>query len=90
MIIDRFSEGLDDLTRKQQRSQTEVLKQLHKMSRFSIFEATANQDIASTMDKLCAGKFIETDNTCGYPWTKVKLTSLGLEKIGFSPVEDKT
>lgn len=81
IFIDRFSEGLDDLTRKQQRSKVEVLKQLSKMNRFSVFEATANQTIAGTMDALCHEELIEIDNSCGFPWSKVSLTDKGKAMI---------
>lgn len=81
VFIDRFSEGLDDLTQKQQRCMTTVLKQLSEMKRFSVFEATANDHIARMMDKLVKEKYIEVDNSMGYPWSGVKLTQKGLEHI---------
>lgn len=61
---------------------TTVLKQLSQMKRFSIFEATANDHIARMMDKLVKEKYIEVDNSMGYPWSGVKLTQKGLEHIG--------
>lgn len=82
IFMDRFSEGLDDLTQKQQRSEIEVLKCLSKMDRFSIFEATANQGIAGTMDSLMSKKLITVDNSCGFPWSTVSLTPNGLAMIG--------
>jgi hypothetical protein len=87
-----FSSGLDDLPRKQQSDVAAVLRVLKEARRFSVFEATANQTIATMMTRLCNkgltlvspdgtrtiyGKLIETDNSCGYPWTKVKLTTDG-------------
>lgn len=85
--IDTFSVGLDELPRRKQRSIVEVLKVLHAAGEFSIFEATANQDIARTMDEIVACKLITTDNSCGYPWTKCTLTEAGLELIGVKQCE---
>jgi hypothetical protein len=76
------SAGLDDLTRRKQRDFAEVLRVLHRTERFSMFEATANNVIAQTMDDIIKLKLIETDISCGFPWTKVKLTSAGLERAG--------
>jgi len=84
MMVDRFSEGLDELTKKQQSSKSEVLKCLHRIKRFSVFEATANDVIAATMDSLVDGKFIDVDNSCGYPWSNVTLTERGLQWAGLS------
>lgn len=92
IFICSFSSGLDDLPRKQQGDVVAVLRALKASGRFSVFEATANQTIARMMTRLthkgCTlvdpdgtrreyGKLIETDNTCGFPWTKVKLTAAG-------------
>lgn len=90
-IICSFSSGLDELTRKQQKDPVAVLRVLNACGRFSVFEATANQTIATMMSRLCHqgfsivrngvrtdyGRLIETDNTTPYPWTKVKLTEGG-------------
>lgn len=77
VFICSFSSGLDDMPRKDQRDIGKVLRVLDKCGRFSVFEATDNQTIATTMTKLCHSDLIETDNSCGYPWTKVKLTDAG-------------
>lgn len=91
IFICDFSAGLDGMKRKDQSDAAKVLQVLEKTGRFSVFEATANPTIARTMTRLCTkgavvirdghrteyGKLIETDNTCGYPWTKVKLTDAG-------------
>jgi hypothetical protein len=74
--IDRFSAGLDELTRKQQRSFTEVLRVLDRTKRFSIFEATENQVIARTMDGLTEQGLINVTPQ-GYPWSAVELTDAG-------------
>lgn len=91
IIVCSFSSGLDELTRLQQGDVVAVLKTLKARGRFSCFEATANQKIATLMTRLCHkgfsvvrngvrtdyGRLIETDNSCGYPWTEVKLTQSG-------------
>lgn len=90
-ILCSLSSGLDDLPRARQRDVAVVLRVLKARGRFSVFEATANDTIARTMTNLCHkgilivskdgtqkfGKLIETDNSCGYPWTKVRLTEDG-------------
>lgn len=85
--IDTFSAGLDELPRRKQRSVAEVLKVLYATGEYSIFEATANKDIARTMDEIVARKLITTDNSYGYPWTRCKLTAAGLELIGVKQCE---
>lgn len=91
VIACSFSGGLDDLTRKQQADPVAVLQVLKQSGRFSVFEASCNEVIARTMDRLIHkglaivkdgvrieyGKLIETDKSCGYPWTNVKLTPAG-------------
>lgn len=70
MHIDRFTAGLDDLTRKQQGNQENVLAVLRKTKKFSAFEASANRVIAKTMTSLHQSRRITTEDI-GYPWTKV-------------------
>ena len=92
--IDRFSSGLDDLTRKQQADHIAVLKVLARTGRYSIFEATENQVIAKTMDRLLWKECITVTagvkqkhglllkRTGGeYPWTTVELTDAGKQLI---------
>lgn len=83
VFIDSFTEGLEELPRKKQRDIVEVLRTMeaNPRKRFSVFEATANQTIAVTMTRICQEGYVETDNSCGYPWTKYKLTAKGLEAI---------
>lgn len=78
-----FTEGLDDMPRRKQGDLREVLRVLdaNPRKRFSVFEATANQTIATTMTRLVHEGYIETDHSCGYPWTKYKLTAKGREAI---------
>ena len=82
VFIDRFSAGLDDLTRKQQASVTEVLAVLDRIGRFSVFEATENQTIARTMTRISKSGYVDMDHSCGFPWTTVKLTDKGRELLG--------
>ncbi len=78
--IDRFSAGLDDLKRAEQKDLVTVLRKLSTMKRFSSFEASDNPAIAKTMTTICQEKYIET--TGGeYPWTEFKLTAKGQAAI---------
>jgi len=80
-----FSTGLADMPRRKQRYAEEVLRVLHRHGRFSVFEATANDVIARTMDDVIRRKLVEVDNSPGYPWSNVKLTDAGLALIGEKP-----
>lgn len=77
VFIDCFDEGLGDLPRRKQRDTREVALHLAKAGRFSVFEATANQDIARTITRVLASGWFDTDKSCGFPWTKVALTDRG-------------
>lgn len=44
-----------------------------KAGRFSTFEASENQRVAGLYTMLCRDPEIETDQSCGYPWTRVRL-----------------
>jgi hypothetical protein len=92
--IDRFSAGLDDLTRKQQADHIAVLRVLARTKRFSCFEASENQVIAKTMDRLLWKECTTVNGvekikhgvllkrTGGeYPWTTVELTDAGKRLI---------
>ena len=79
-MIDRFTAGLDDLSRKEQRDHVAVLRVLHRTGRFSVFEASANQGIAGTMTKIMQSGWV-VDVGGEYPWTKVRLTDAGLRLI---------
>jgi len=96
IFIDRFSAGLDDLTRAQQADPIAVLKILHRTGKFSCFEASENMVIARMVTRLIHKALILKDSkgvktefgqlltvTGGeYPWTTVKLTPGGLKLIG--------
>lgn len=77
IFIDEFTSGLDDLPIRKQRSTKHVLEYLERNGRFSVFEATANDTIATTVDRVIRRGYIETDISGGYPWTKTKLTDAG-------------
>lgn len=76
-FIDTFTCGLDDLAIRKQRSTAYVLQHLERTGRFSVFEATANDTIAATIDRIIERGYVETDITSGYPWTKTRLTEIG-------------
>ena len=73
-----FSAGIDDLPRRKQRNPHDVARVLARAGRFSVFEATANDTIAKTMDWLSdSGWFVFDHESQGFPWTKVTLTDMG-------------
>jgi hypothetical protein len=76
MIVDRFSAGLDDLTRKQQGDLAIVLQVLERTKRFSAFEAIDNDTIASTMTIIMQQGYARSTGG-GYPWTEVEITKKG-------------
>lgn len=78
--ICQFSVGIDELSRRKQRSDVEVLKVLAEHKRFSVFEATANQIIASTMTRM-QGKYFKVVGGA-YPWCKIELTDEGRGLLG--------
>jgi len=68
--VDSFSVGIDDLSGKDQANDEAVLSVLRLHKRFSCFEASANQTIASTMTRLCANRIV-TDDKSQYPWSDI-------------------
>lgn len=70
-----FSVGIDELPRSKQRDAAEVLKILAANKRFSVFEATANNVIAKTMDRMQGHYFTVTGGS--YPWCEIELTEAG-------------
>jgi len=98
--IDRFSAGIDDLTRKQQGDHIAVLRVLQRTGRFSNFEATDNAVIARTMTRLFNKGLVLKDadgrktiigvlvkRTGGdFPWTTCELTDAGKQLLEESPV----
>jgi hypothetical protein len=75
-IVDRFSAGLDDLSRKDQADSAAVLRVLKRTGKFSVFEASENQTIADTMTRIMRSGWVETLGG-EYPWTAVRVTQAG-------------
>lgn len=79
-VICSFSSGLDDMNRKDQKDARKVLAVLKECGRFSVFEATANAAIASTLDYLGNEEFYK--HTGGsYPWCEIEITPKGEELL---------
>lgn len=68
--------GLDELTQKQARNPKLVLRILAEKKRFSVFDATANLDIANTMTFLGEHEFFKTAGG-HFPWLNIELTEKG-------------
>lgn len=60
MFVDRFSAGLDEMSRKDQRDPLKVLAVLAEKGKFSCFEASENQVIAGTITDIMHGPWVET------------------------------
>lgn len=75
IIICSFTVGIDELPRRKQRSEVEVLKVLAEARRFSVFDATANPTIARTMDRIQGRYFTVTGGE--FPWLEIELTDAG-------------
>ncbi|OYQ41081.1 hypothetical protein CHU94_08195 [Rhodoferax sp. TH121] len=99
VIVCSFSSGLDDMKRKDQRDVVKVLRILAQCGRFSVFEATANQTIATMMDKIlhkgCTlvaadgtkrnyGLLLKTTGGA-FPWTEIELTAGGKQLLEDNP-----
>lgn len=78
-----FSSSIDDMKRKDQHDLDMVLDVLERQERkrFSVFEVTDNMGIARTMTRIVQDGYIETDISCGYPWTAYKLTEKGKARL---------
>lgn len=81
-----FTTELDDMRRKDQGDDIKVLAALKVSGRFSVFEATANQTVARTIERLQKRGLMETTPE-GFPWTKVKVTELGDKLLQRSKME---
>ena len=68
--VGSFGIGLDEMPRRDQADPEVVLNRLRLSGRFSIWDATSNQTIANTVQRLCDSGRLETENE-GFPWTKV-------------------
>lgn len=94
-----FTSGLDDMKRKDQRDVVKVLRVLADCGRYSVFEATANQTIATMMDRIVskACTLIGPDGTKrdyglllkrvggAYPWTEIEVTEGGKRLLEDNP-----
>lgn len=70
---------LDDLKGRDRSSMRKVLRALRKRSRFTVFEATAEQKLALTLDRIGRRGFVRyTHGPRDFPWCKVELTEAGL------------
>jgi hypothetical protein len=76
VFIDDFSTSIDDLTEAQQADNKTVLRCLERDKQFSVFDVTANQTIATTVERLAKNGFISYAGGV-YPWTKVEITDKG-------------
>lgn len=74
-----FSVGIDELPHKDQSDAAKVLRVLAEHKRFSVFEATANTVIASTMDRM-QGKYFKVIGG-QYPWCQIELTQEGKDLL---------
>jgi hypothetical protein len=68
--------ALCELTRRQQRDTLTVLRCLAVEGAYSVFTATANPDIAGTMDRIFRWGLVERSDR-GFPWSDVRLTDKG-------------
>lgn len=64
------------MPRRLQADSHAVLKYLAEVKRFSVFEATANDTIARTMDRM-QGKYFTVCKHSQYPWCEIELTNEG-------------
>jgi len=71
-----FTVGIDELPLKQQSNLRAVLTILAETKCFSVFEATANQTIAATMDKIGRHGYIKSVGG-SYPWCEIEITEKG-------------
>lgn len=88
MFVDNFSSGIDDLPAKKQGDPAEVLRVLEQCKRFSVFEATATQRIAKTMDYIFKAELVRATGSA-FPWTRVELTDKGRELIAANTAQEK-
>lgn len=72
-----------ELPKKKLRDDLAVLQELHRVGKFSVWEAAAGDaSLGNTINHLKREGLIETDtDSIGFPWTKVTLTAAGMEKL---------
>ena len=79
--VDCFT-SLHELKNKGQGDTIKVLKVLHKIKRYSIWDATENPTIARTLDRICRANLITVGADSAFPWLECVLTVRGLKMIG--------
>jgi hypothetical protein len=99
IIVCSFSSGLDDMKRKDQKDVVKVLRMLDQCKRYSVFETTANMDIARMITRLhhkgCTrvqpdgsrkeyGLLLKTIGGA-FPWTEIELTDGGKRLLEDNP-----
>jgi hypothetical protein len=67
-----MGEPVEDL-RGKKLTYANVKASVLKSGRFSVFAATATDKHARIFTALCRDPELVTDNSCGFPWTKVSL-----------------
>jgi hypothetical protein len=78
VYLDSFSGAIGDMTRKDQRNFLKVLGILQRHPRFSVFDCTANPEIANTMMYLNREELMEYIHPGPeYPWMECRITELG-------------
>lgn len=87
IIMCSFGTGIDEMPRKDQRDHLKVLRVLAQEKRFSIFEATANQVIAKTMDYLLKESGLVKSVGGAYPWTEIEITEAGRAELAKQKVK---
>ena len=69
--IDSF-EAVELPKQKRRMTYAEFRAAALKAGRFSVFEATASDWSAGMFTALCRDVTVETDTSCGFPWTLVR------------------
>ena len=81
--------SLEDMPKSKQRDPLAVLRVLADRKRFSIFEATSNPTIGSTLTALESRGWIQTDTgkpgAMAYPWIGATITEAGLAAMNVAP-----
>ncbi len=71
--------ALDDLPKRERGNPIAVLRLLDDVGEFSAFEMEGK--LAHSMTYIIRQGWIETDISCGFPWTKIKITPAGREAL---------
>ena len=80
--LDDFSTISGNLTRREQMDDKCVLAEIMRAKgMFSIFDATENQTIAHTMERIERSGWIKRVGDHGYPWLQWELTDEGRQQL---------